>query len=54
MNFERAKNIRREAAQKRIEERNSRSAQQQLKRLDDLFGVGLGAKRERERLSKVA
>jgi len=43
---------RRDAAQERAEARASRSAQQQLKKLDDLLGKGVGAVKERARLEK--
>lgn len=36
----------------RKEERDLRTPQQQLERLDKLLGVGIGAKKERARLQK--
>ncbi len=46
------KEVRQAAAQKRKEEREKRTAAQQLARLDSAFGVGLGAAKERAKLSK--
>lgn len=46
------KEIRQAAAQKRKEEREKRTPAQQLVRLDAAFGVGVGANKERARLSK--
>lgn len=52
-NFPGNKKFRQESAQLRQEKRAALTPQQQLKQLDDLFGVGLGAQRERVRLSKT-
>lgn len=41
---------RRKAAERRAAERTKRTAKQQLKRLDEMFGKGKGAKKERARL----
>lgn len=43
----------REDAEERAVERSSRSPEQQLARLDDQLGPGVGAKRERSRLSAM-
>lgn len=43
----------REEAQIRQEVRDMRSPQEQLQRLDDMFGVGQGARKERARLAKL-
>jgi len=45
------KEYRREKAIERQELRNKRSHSEQLAVLDKIFGVGLGAKKERERLA---
>lgn len=42
----------REEAIERIEERNKRSAKQQMKILDERLGKGAGATKERERLAQ--
>jgi len=52
-NFSRTKEARKEASIKRQEERDGRSAQEQLARLDQALGVGQGAARERARLLKA-
>lgn len=44
------KENRRKAAIERQEAANNRSAKEQLARLDELFGKGQGAKKERARL----
>ena len=44
---------RREGAAKRLEARAKLTNQEQLARLDFLFGVGLGAQKERTRLLKL-
>jgi hypothetical protein len=49
-NFPRAKEARKVAAEKRKAERDNRSVQDQLARLDQ---AGFVAKKEREKLSKV-
>jgi hypothetical protein len=46
------KESKRESANERAEARAKRTAEQQLKRLDDMFGSGQGAVRERARLQK--
>ena len=51
-NFPRAKEARKEEAIKRQEERAGRSNKQQLQRLDQTFGEGKGAVKERARLAK--
>lgn len=43
----------REAAELRQRQRDARSPQQQLDRLDSLLGVGVGAQRERARLLRM-
>jgi len=43
---------RREAAEDRAEQRENRTAQQQLDKLDALLGEGVGAVKERARLEK--
>jgi hypothetical protein len=43
---------RRDAAQERAAVRASRTTKQQLKKLDDLLGEGVGAAKERARLEK--
>ena len=43
----------REEAEQRAAERESRTPQQQLQRLDKLLGEGVGAKKERARLAKL-
>jgi hypothetical protein len=48
-----AKEDRRKAAEARAVERAKRSPQQQLKHLDDTFGVGVGAAKERARLQAL-
>jgi len=45
--------LRRENAAKQQAERAARTPQQQIAHLDKLLGVGIGAKRERERLAKL-
>ena len=39
-------------AEERLEARSKRTAEQQLQRLDDMLGTGVGAVRERHRLQK--
>jgi len=46
------KDRRREAAEDRAEQRENRTAQQQLDKLDALLGEGVGAVKERARLEK--
>ena len=46
------KDRRREAAEDRAEQRENRTAQQQLDKLDALLGEGEGAVKERARLEK--
>ena len=53
MNFEGNKESRKAAALQRQEARNKLNATQQLQRLDQVFGVGQGAVRERARLAKL-
>jgi len=43
---------RRSDALQRTEERAQRSPQEQIRRLDELLGVGVGAQRERARLAR--
>ena len=43
----------REEAEQRAAEREARTPQQQLQRLDKLLGEGVGAAKERARLSKL-
>jgi hypothetical protein len=43
---------RRQSAQQRAEEAKGRTPEQQIARLDALFGVGLGATKERAKLAK--
>ena len=52
-NFSGRREARRIDATTRAEVRSKRSAAQQLEHLDKLFGAGLGAKKERERLQKL-
>jgi hypothetical protein len=51
-NFPETVKSRQEAANQRKEERAKRSTQEQLTRLDQMFGPGQGAARERARLAK--
>ena len=44
---------RRQRAEALAEERAKRSSQQQIERLDEIFGKGKGAIRERARLTKL-
>ena len=44
--------LRRAKAEERDAERSKRTPRQQLQRLDEMFGVGRGAKKERARLKK--
>ena len=44
---------RQESAQERQDERDSRTAAQQLARLDQLLGKGVGAVKERARLQRM-
>jgi len=53
MNFPGRKEQRRKDSEQWAEERAKRSPQQQLDRLDTMFGKGNGAQRERARLLKV-
>lgn len=53
MNFPSRKEQRRENAARLAEERAKRSPQQQLDRLDKMFGKDQGAKKERARLLKA-
>lgn len=48
------KHTRQLEAKQRAEQRAARTPQQQLKRLDERFGKGRGAVRERARLTKLA
>jgi hypothetical protein len=48
-----ARENRRNAAEARAVERAKRTPQQQLKHLDDTFGVGVGAAKERTRLQAL-
>jgi hypothetical protein len=50
--FKPTKEQKRERAVERAAQRATRTPQEQLKRLDELFGVGKGAKAERARLAK--
>jgi len=47
------RNARRSYADKNKQERQQRSAEEQLKLLDSRLGVGVGALRERARLQKI-
>lgn len=47
------KSIRRDEANKRAEQRSQLTPQQQLDVLDKRLGVGVGAKKEREKLNKL-
>jgi len=52
--FARAKHqAKKEAAIARQEERNKKTKEQQIAELDMMFGVGLGAAKERARLNKT-
>ena len=51
-NMKRSKQQKREDAQKLLKERAKRTDQQQLARLDTMFGEGKGAQKERARLLK--
>ena len=48
--FPERRNARRLAAEKRTQDRATRTSQEQIVRLDQMFGVGLGAKKERAKL----
>ena len=50
--MKRSKQQKREDAQKLLKERAKRTDQQQLARLDTMFGEGKGAQKERARLLK--
>jgi len=50
MNCRHRRETRHEAALLRQAERNERTDQEQLERLDSVFGPGLGAQKERARL----
>lgn len=52
MNMQRNRTLRQQEAKERAAARAELTDQQQLERLDKLLGVGVGAKRERERLAR--
>lgn len=52
-NFPERKQIRKASADKRQSERNKRSAKEQLQMLDKMFGINLGASKERKKLNKA-
>ena len=49
----RQKDVRHKKAQERLKVREARTPQKQLARLDEMFGKGGGAIKERARLSKL-
>lgn len=53
MHKSRNKEYRKECAEERAKERAKRTPQEQLKRLDRMFGEGKGAQKERRRLQKL-
>lgn len=44
--------LRKKRAAERLAVSSNRTPEEQLKRLDDMFGVGKGAQKEREKLAK--
>lgn len=53
LKMRRWKSMRQESAEKRQEERAKRSPKEQLVRLDNMFGKGEGAQKERKRLQEM-